>query len=202
MGLIDEAVAAIRAGLPVVIPTDTVYGLVSSPHEEEATRRIQRLKGRGEGQPLALLAGSVEALLVCVPELEERAVAIVRALLPGGFTLVLPNPAQRFPWLNGATPGAIGVRVPLLPPAASAILDRVGVVVSTSANLHGGPSPAALADVPEEILEAAGAVVDGGALPGLPSTVIDFSGPAPRVLREGAAPSADAIARALAAVAG
>ena len=99
---------------------------------------------------------------------------------------------------------ALGVNVSLYPKLNyDPVKDFVPIAVfSTSANLHGGPSPVALADVPEEILEAAGAVVDGGALPGLPSTVIDFSGPAPRVLREGAAPSADAIARALAAVAG
>ena len=202
MGLIDTAVAAIGQGLPVVLPTDTVYGLVSSPHTEAATRRIQLLKGRSEGQPLALLAGDIETLLAAVPELRGTpAEAIVRALLPGGFTLVLANPAGRYPWFNGATPAAIGVRVPLLDGVARAILDRAGAVVSTSANLHGGAAPLSLDEVPEEIRSAAGCIVDGGVLPGTPSTVIDFTGAEPRVLREGAEPSGPAIARALAALA-
>ena len=201
MGLTEAAVAAIELGQPVVIPPDTVYGLVSPPHREEPTLLIQRLKGRATAQPLALLASDLDALLDCVPELHGRSELIARTLLPGPYTLVLANPAGRFPWLNGDSPLAIGVRVPALTGAAQAILAQVGAVVSTSANLHGGPNPLTLADVPEEICAACGAVVDGGLLPGLPSTVIDFGGPEPRVIREGAAPSAEAIARVAAALA-
>jgi tRNA A37 threonylcarbamoyladenosine synthetase subunit TsaC/SUA5/YrdC len=136
-----------------------------------------------------------------VPELRGTAGgALAAALLPGPYTLVLANPARRYPWLNGANPLAIGVRVPELKGDARVALDRSGAVVSTSANLHRGPAPATLAEVPEEIRAACAAVVDGGVLPGTPSTVIDFSGAEPRVLREGAAPSAPAIARALAAI--
>lgn len=200
MGLIDDAVAAIAAGLPVVIPTDTVYGLVSTAATAEATARIQRLKGRGAGQPLALLAGGIDGLFENVPELDGRAQAIVRALLPGPYTLVLANPARRFPWLNGGSTETIGVRVPTLAGAALAVLGRAGAVVSTSANLHGGPAPARLTDIPAEIRAACAAVLDGGTLPGTASTVLDFSMPEPRVLREGAAPSGEAIARALAAL--
>ena len=202
MGLIEDAVAAIKRGQLVVIPTDTVYGLVSSPYREEPTLRIQRLKGRAAAQPLALLASDIDLLLECVPELRGRAGIIARTLLPGPYTLVLCNPAQRFRWLNGGNPLAIGVRVPELAGVAQTILARVGALVSTSANLHGGPAPLTLAAVPEEIRAACGAVVDGGTLPGTPSTVIDFSGLQPRVIREGAAPSAEAIARVAAALAG
>jgi len=202
MGLIDHAVAAIELGRPVVIPTDTVYGLVSTPYREEPTLLIQRLKGRATAQPLALLASDLDLLLECVPELHGRAEALARTLLPGPYTLVLANPAQRFSWLNGDSPLAIGVRVPRLTGAAQAILARVGAVVSTSANLHGGPAPLTLAEVPEQLRAACAAVVDGGLLPGLPSTVIDFSGVEPRVLREGAADPAEALARVAAALAG
>lgn len=202
MGLIEDAVAAIKRGQLVVIPTDTVYGLVSSPYREEPTLRIQRLKGRAAAQPLALLASDIDLLLECVPELRGRAGIIARTLLPGPYTLVLCNPAQRFRWLNGGNPLAIGVRVPELTGAAQAILARAGALVATSANLHGGPSPLTLAEVPEQIRAACGVVVDGGTLPGTPSTVIDFSGPEPQVIREGAAASAEAIARVAAVLAG
>ena len=202
MGLIEDAVAAIELGLPVVIPTDTVYGLVASPYREEPTLRIQRLKGRGAAQPLALMAADLDLLFECVPELRGRSGVVARTLLPGPYTLVLGNPAQRFRWLNGDNPRAIGVRVPVLAGDAKAILDGAGAVVSTSANLHGGPTPLTLADVPDEIRAACGAVVDGGRLPGTPSTVIDFSEPEPRVVRDGAVPAAAAIARVAAALAG
>src|SRR5207248_2206190 len=117
------------------------------------------------------------------------------------YTLVLPNPGRRFRWLAGDRPETIGVRVPELEGPASEIVDRAGAVVATSANLHGGPEPARLEDVPEELRVAAGAVVDGGELPGVPSTILDFTEPEPRVLREGAAPPAEALERVAAAVA-
>lgn len=196
----EEAVAAIRLGRPAVIPTDTVYGLVGSPFTEEPAQRIHALKGRRDGQPLALMCCDVEMLLECVPELRGRFEAVARALLPGQLTLVLPNPGRRFPWLSGAHPETIGVRVPVLPPAGRAVLERAGALVATSANLHGGPDPVRLDDVPEEIRAAAGAVVDGGTLPGRPSTVIDLITGEPRVLRDGAVPAAEALERARAAL--
>jgi L-threonylcarbamoyladenylate synthase len=200
MGDVDDAVSALREGKVVVLPTDTVYGLCASAGREQAVRELYRLKGRSAEQPTALLAGSVDALTACLPELDGRARAIAEALLPGPYTLVLQNPARRYPWLTGTTPGAIGVRVPDLPGPGARVLAGVEAVAATSANLRGGPDPARLEDVPEELLAAAGAVVDGGALAGTPSTVIDFTGAEPRVVREGAAPSAEALARAAAAL--
>ena len=132
-----------------------------------------------------------------MPELDA---AIARALLPGAFTLVLPNPARRFPWLAGARPDTIGVRVPALPPAAQAVVETVGAVLATSANRHGGPDPRRLEDVPTEIREAAAAEIDGGELPGTTSTVLDLTGDEPRVLRQGAVPSAEALAAVRAAL--
>jgi len=67
-------------------------------------------------------------------------------------------------------------------------------VAATSSNLHGGADPRRVADVPRELLDAAGAVLDGGELPGTPSTVVDLTGPEPHVLREGAIPAAEALA--------
>ena len=150
--------------------------------------------------PIALVAASVDVLLECVPELRGRDATIARALLPGPYTLVLRNPARSYRWLTGGRPDTIGVRVPVLEGDAAAVLEQVGAVAATSANLHGGPDPRTLAEVPEEIRAAAGAVVDGGELPGTASTVIDFAGPEPQVIRDGAAPGAEAIERALAAL--
>jgi tRNA threonylcarbamoyl adenosine modification protein (Sua5/YciO/YrdC/YwlC family) len=200
MGVVDDAVTAIRAGHPVVLPTDTVYGLCASPYREDSVRRVYRLKGKPETSPTALVACDLDMLFECVPELRGRAGTIARALLPGPYTLVLSNPARRYRWLNGTTPEAIGVRVPELRGDAEEVLRRVGAVAATSANLHGQPDPPTLDAVPDELRSRCGAVVEGGELPGASSTVIDFTAAEPRVIREGAVPAAEALERARAAL--
>lgn len=192
---VQAAVTAIRAGKPVVLPTDTVYGLCAYPYRSEPVRALYALKGRGAAQPTALVATDLELLLECVPELRGRPAVIARALLPGPYTLVFPNPAQRFPWLTGARPDTLGVRVPDLSGPGRAVLDQVGAVAATSANLPGGEDPLAVEEVPAEIRDGCGAVVDGGKLPGVPSTVLDLTGSEPRVVREGAVPAEQALRR-------
>jgi L-threonylcarbamoyladenylate synthase len=200
MGVVDEAVAAIKAGQLLVLPTDTVYGLASTPYREEPVRKMFRLKERPETSPIALVASSLDFLLECVPELRGRDATIARALLPGPYTLVLRNSARRFRWLAGDRAETIGVRVPELEGDAAAILEHAGAVAATSANLHGKPTPRTLDEVPEQIRAACAALVDGGELPGTASTVIDFTGPDPKVIREGAAPAIEAIDRVFAAL--
>jgi L-threonylcarbamoyladenylate synthase len=193
MATVAEAVAAIRAGKLAVIPTDTVYGLAADPDSETAVRGLSLAKGRDARQPIALVAFDVGRLLECVPELDARAAAIVRALLPGPYTLVLPNPARRYPWLTGSSPNTIGVRVPASTGWGREVLEQVGAVAATSANPTGGADPRTLAEVPAGIRAAAAALVDGGELPGTPSTVLDLTGAEPRVLREGAVAAAEAL---------
>jgi tRNA threonylcarbamoyl adenosine modification protein (Sua5/YciO/YrdC/YwlC family) len=178
---VDAVVAALEAGGPVVVPSDTVYGLCVSPHSEEAYRHIGHLKGRAD-QPVAVVANTLEQLLEAVPELDAAPLA---RLLPGAYTLIVPNPAERFPWLSQGNEGTLGIRVPDLPPPTREVIARFGPVAATSANLHGGPDPRTLADVPEEI-RAATVCLDGGPILGVASTVVDLTGPVPHVLREGA----------------
>lgn len=192
----EHAISAVRLGRPVVIPTDTVYGLATSPFRSEPVDRLYRLKGRGAKQPTALMTPDVDTLLELVPELRGRAGVIARALLPGPLTLVLANPARRFPWLTGERPDTIGVRVPELPDVSAPILAAVGALAATSANLSGGSDPATVEEVPAEIRAACAAVVDAGRLPGTPSTVVDLTGPEPRVLREGLVSAAEVLERA------
>ena len=194
-GQIAAAVAAVRAGRPVLLPADGVYGLCASAFKETPVRRLYDLKGRGAAQPTAMIASSVDMLLECVPELRGRPGEIVRALLPGPYTLVLPNPARRYPWLNGDSAETIGVRVAELPRVAQYVLDAVGAVAATSANDPGEPAAASLDDVPQRIREGCGAEVDAGTLSGEPSTVLDLTDDEPRVLREGAGPVGEALAR-------
>jgi L-threonylcarbamoyladenylate synthase len=161
----EEAVAALREGRAVILPTDTVYGLCTLPEHEDV---LFELKGRDRSKPAALLAADVDALVTAVPSLDR---SVLERYLPGPYTLVF---------------GRVGVRVPDLPPIADSVVREVGVVTATSANLAGGPDPRRVEDVPEEIRAACGAIVDAGELPGIPSTVIDLTNGEPRVLRQGA----------------
>ena len=108
---VEAAVAALRNGDVVVLPTDTVYGLCADAFRSAPVRRLSELKGRAEGTPIALLAADLDAVLDCVPELRGRSAVMARALLPGPFTLVLSNPAARFAWLSGERPDTIGIRI-------------------------------------------------------------------------------------------
>ena len=186
-----DPVAALAAGWPVLLPTDTVYGLVSAPGEE-AARALYELKGRAHEQPTAVIATTVTALLAAIPEFDATRLS---KLLPGPYTFVVPNPAGRFPWLTGGTPGPIGVRVPRLPAETREIVEAIGLVLATSANDPGGPNPVTLDDVPQRIRQGCAAELDLGPLPGTPSTVIDLTGDEPRILREGAVPGTEALRR-------
>jgi L-threonylcarbamoyladenylate synthase len=199
---LDTAVSALRAGQTVILPTDTVYGLCVDAYHDAPIRRLLRQKKRPKEIPVALVASDLEVILDALPELRGRAAVLARALLPGPYTLVLPNPAQRYRWLTGTRPDTIGVRVPDLPAETREVLDAFGAVAATSANIHGGTDPARVEDIPESVLRAAAAVIDAGPLPGMPSTVVDLTGPEPQILREGAVAAPDAmaaIARATAA---
>lgn len=189
MSSVEETAAAIAAYELAVIPTDTVYGLACRPDSEDAVRALSVLKRRAAEQPIALVASGVDALLEVVPELDARLV------LSGPFTLVVPNPARRLPWLTGMRPGTIGVRVPELHGLAAELLARVGVLAATSANLHGASDPGRVTDIAGDILAGVSAVLDVGELPGMPSTVLDLSEVEPRILREGAVSAAEALAR-------
>ena len=191
----DVAVEALLAGRLIVLPTDTVYGLCASPYREEPVRRLYRLKGREELPPTAVVGSDLDMPLECVPELRGRTGTILRALLPGPYTVIAPNPSRRFRWLTGARPDTIGLRVPLLEGAAADVLARVSAVAATSANLPGEPDPSRADQIPEPIRAGCEIVVDAGELPGVPSTVVDITAAEPRVLREGLASASEALER-------
>jgi tRNA threonylcarbamoyl adenosine modification protein (Sua5/YciO/YrdC/YwlC family) len=190
-------VEALLAGRLAVLPTDTVAGLACAAALPDACARVAETKGRDPGQAAAVICPSIESLVTRVlPELEDGIRRQADALLPGPLTIVVPNPARRYPWLCGADPSRIGLRVPVLDPALAGALERVGGVCASSANRHGEPDPVTVEAVPAALREAAAVVVRGGPVPaGRPSTVVDLSGPRPVVLREGAVPSRTVLAR-------
>ncbi|MEA2131072.1 MAG: L-threonylcarbamoyladenylate synthase [Solirubrobacteraceae bacterium] len=177
-----------------VFPSDTVYGLACDPESPAAVARLYALKGRAPAKPAAVMFFALAPALAALPELGPRTRAAVEALLPGGLTLLLPNPAERFALACGPDPRTLGLRVPALTAALDALGAITAAVLQSSANLAGGPDARTLAEVPAAIREQADLVLDAGELPGTPSTVVDLrdyeDGGDWAVLRAGAVPVA------------
>jgi L-threonylcarbamoyladenylate synthase len=169
VGVAADFERCIAAGGIAVFPADTVYGLACDPGDAAAVARMYALKGRAPEKRAATMYFSVDDL----PPLPPRTAAAVRRLLPGPLTVVV---------------GELGLRVPDVP-----LLRGVRTaVLQTSANHSGAPDPRRLDDVPADLRAAADLVIDGGELPGTPSTVVDLtrfedSGEW-TLLREGAVP--------------
>lgn len=167
-------VTALRACLEregvALFPADTVYGLCCDPESERAVERLYALKGRPPDKPAAVMWFSLERALEALPELGPRTRELFERLLPGRVTLLVPNPRGRYPLACGPDPGTLGVRVPDVPSLRA--LERP--VLQTSANLSGGADPRTLEEVPAEIRSKVELVIEAGALPGTPSTVVDL----------------------------
>ena len=169
----------ISVGGVAVFPSDTVYGLACEPDTKDAVQRLYMLKRRRPDKPAAVMFFALDLALAALPELGPRTRGALDALLPGAVTLLLPNPARRFPLACGVGGDGIetlGLRVPAWPPALAALGDVSWPVLQTSANVAGGPDARRLEDVPEAIRARADLVLDGGELPGTPSTVVDLRG--------------------------
>lgn len=173
-----------------VFPADGTYGLACDPLDGAAIERIHALKGRDDGKPSAVLYFAPLAMRELLGELGPASAAVVGALLPGPFTVVIDNPAGRYPLAARSTPDRLGVRL-IEGPLAGARCP----VFQTSANLSGLASPDSLESLEPALADGADLLIDGGRLPGASSTVIDLS----RLdadgewglLREGAVPAAE-----------
>ena len=183
----------VAAGGVAVFPTDTVYGLATATDSRAGVERLYRLKGRPPTQPAAVMFFDLERALAGLPELGRRTRAAVERLLPGGLTVLLPNPACRYPLACGPVPERLGVRVPALEGALAPLAGARGPVLQSSANRSGGRDAVRLEDVDQEIRHAADLLLDGGELGGQPSTVVDLAAyeesGAHRIVREGAVPT-------------
>jgi L-threonylcarbamoyladenylate synthase len=180
----------VAGGGVAVLPTDTVYGVCCDPDDEQAAKRLYALKGRPAARPAALMFFSLTPALEMLGELRFDERSALQALLPGPVTLLLSNPALRFAPACRTDPATLGLRVPLLGERLHALSALERPVMQTSANLSGQPDARTLQQVPHSLRDGADLVLDGGELPGRPSTVIDLRDFAEHrrwhVLREGA----------------
>jgi L-threonylcarbamoyladenylate synthase len=162
----------LAVGGVALFPADTVYGLACDPSNRLAVERLYQLKRRRLDKPSAVMFLDPELALASLPELGSRTRDALTRLLPGGLTLLLPNPARRFPLACGADPETLGLRVPV-------IAELSGVrwpALQSSANRAGGPEARRLEEVPDLLRQAVDLVIDGGELPGTASTVVDLRG--------------------------
>ncbi|TML00034.1 MAG: Sua5/YciO/YrdC/YwlC family protein [Actinobacteria bacterium] len=182
--------ACVAGGGVAVFPTDTVYGLCCDPQDEAAARRLYALKGRPPARACAVMFFALEPALRTLEQLRDAELLALQALLPGPVTLLLPNRQGRFAAACRTDPQSLGLRVPRLPERLQALQSVSVPVMQSSANFSGQPDACALAEVPSRLREGAELVLDGGKLPGTPSTVVDLreldSHSRWHVLREGA----------------
>lgn len=179
-----------------VFPTDTVYGVCCDPENEEAARRLYALKGRPRARASAVMFFALQAALERLDELHDSERLALQALLPGPVTVLLANRGLAFAPACRVDPATLGLRVPSLPEPLAALRSVTEPVMQSSANISGQPDARTLTEVPPSLLEGADLVLDGGELPGTPSTVIDLrdfdSERRWHVLREGALPKGTA----------
>jgi L-threonylcarbamoyladenylate synthase len=164
----------VAGGGVAVFPSDTVYGVCCDPENETAAQRLYELKGRPPARPAAVMFFALEPALRALPELAFSERCALEALLPGPVTLLIENRSRDFFAACRGDPTTLGLRVPWLPERLHALSAICDPVMQTSANLSGEPDARTLADVPSGLREGADVVLDGGALPGTPSTVIDL----------------------------
>jgi L-threonylcarbamoyladenylate synthase len=161
----EECVA--RGGV-ALFPADTVYGLATGAESAEGVRRLYEIKGRAQDRPAAVMFFRLDDALAALPELGPRTREALEQLLPGPVTLLLPNPERRFPLAGGEQ---LGLRVPDVP----ALGDVRTPVLQSSANPSGGADARRLEDVDPDIRAQVDLELDGGELPGTPSTVVDLT---------------------------
>ncbi|MGZ4640404.1 MAG: L-threonylcarbamoyladenylate synthase [Actinomycetes bacterium] len=186
---LEVATGSVRRGDLVVLPTDTVYGIGTDAFQPDAVQALLSAKGRGRDMPVPVLVGSPRTLDGIATGLSDTARALVEAFWPGGLTLVC-RVQPSLQWDLGETRGTVAVRMPLHPVAIE-LLTETGPMAVSSANRSGLPPATTVDEAVEQLGESVAVYLDGGpAGEPLPSTIVDVTGAAPRLLRAGALPEA------------
>jgi L-threonylcarbamoyladenylate synthase len=179
------AVTAVLNGELVVLPTDTVYGLGADAFSPAAVRRLLAAKGRGRDMPPPVLVGTVRAATALVEDMGPDGQRLIDEFWPGGLTIVC-RAARSLSWDLGDTKGTVAVRMPE-DTVALDLLRETGPMAVSSANLSGSASATTAADARDQLGEAVSVYLDGGKVSGgVASTIVDLTGPQPRLLRRGA----------------
>ena len=185
-GAVEDAVAVLRRGGVVALPTDTVYGIAALPSVAGATSKLFAAKGRRADVPVAVLCADASQALSLVADgaVGSDARQVLDRFWPGGLTVVLPRRAG-LGYELGEPATTIGLRCPN-EPVVRAIAALVGPLATTSANRHGAPTPHDASGVVGALGDDLDLVLDGGERRGAPSTVVDMTTRPWRIVRAGA----------------
>ncbi|MFA7197681.1 MAG: L-threonylcarbamoyladenylate synthase [Methanoculleus sp.] len=177
MDPIDMAVKVLSRDGLVVYPTETVYGLGVDALSEDAVMRVYEAKNRPVSKPISIAVSDMD-MLTAVAVVDEAARAFIERFLPGPVTVILPARSCLPEVLTGGT-GLIGIRWPANEIAIAIIEGLDAPITATSANISDDIPPTR----PDEVSVPNDYIVDGGELPGTPSTVVDLT--TRRILRKG-----------------
>jgi len=192
---ITSATAAVKAGRLIVLPTDTVYGIGADAFDSAAVAALLSAKGRGRDMPVGVLVGSWHTIEGLVYSMPATARELIRAFWPGALSLVVQQ-APSLQWDLGDARGTVMLRMPLHPVALE-LLRETGPMAVSSANISGRPPATTAAEANEQFGDLVDVYLDSGVSEQqAASTIVDLSGPLPRVLREGPV-SAAALAEVL-----
>ena len=181
--VISEAIGILRNRGLVVYPTDTVYGLGANPLDAEAVRKVYWAKRR-VGKPLPILVSSIDAVKR-IAYVDEAALRLMERFWPGPLTIVL-RAKDVIPKEVTLGTGKVGVRMPNHKVALMLAEGLNGLIIGTSANISGKPSPKTIEEVIEQLGDRVDLILDAGpARMGIPSTVVDLTGNRLRIIREG-----------------
>ena len=182
---VEAARTAVRGGELVVVPTDTVYGIAADAFSPVAVQRLLDAKGRDRSMPPPVLIGATSTLEALVAEVPGWLRSMTEELWPGALTVVCHQQAS-LDWDLGETHRTVAVRVPD-DAVARELLGATGPLAVSSANRTGQPAATTAAEAQEQLGDSVAVYLDGGTSPGgVPSTILDVTGPTPRILRQGA----------------
>jgi tRNA threonylcarbamoyl adenosine modification protein (Sua5/YciO/YrdC/YwlC family) len=182
---IEAAARAVQDGSVVVLPTDTLYGIGADAFNPQAVTDVLTAKGRGRDMPIPVLVGSWHTIdgLVSYVSFETR--ELIEAFWPGGLTLIVEH-APSLAWDLGDARGTVGIRMPLHPVAIE-LLTQTGPMAVSSANRTSMPPATNAHDAYQQLGESVAVYLDSGEVPvAKPSSIVDMTGDAPRLVREGA----------------
>jgi L-threonylcarbamoyladenylate synthase len=192
---IVSAAGAVKNGRLVVLPTDTVYGIGADAFDSSAVADLLSAKGRGRGMPVPVLVGSwhtIDGLALMVSQAMRD---LIRAFWPGALSLVVRQ-APSLQWDLGDARGTVMLRMPLHPVAIE-LLREVGPMAVSSANVSGSPPAVDAVDARRQLGDLVEVYLDAGpSTQQAASTILDLTGPEPRILRSGPV-SAEGIAAVL-----
>jgi L-threonylcarbamoyladenylate synthase len=185
---IEQAAGAIRRGLIVAVPTDTIYGLAANPFDRAAVARVFEAKGRKHDQPLPLIASDLSQIEGSLGMLPPLARGLAARFWPGPLTLLIGAPPTLAPEVTAGT-GRVGVRIPNHAVARELCKAAGGLLTATSANVSGQPATADPDVVAATLAPYVELLLDAGPAPGgAPSTIVGLAGSRIELIRAGAIP--------------